>query len=116
MGVAVMIVVVPRGMVVAVPVRVAMGMGWIMDVHGQGPLYEFAGRSAAPREVWLLESMTTELSEFVDGGGIHCQHQKWVRVTGKPLCRADAGSQAEGNEQSNRQTEFLGSAWIDAYG
>ena len=74
-------------MIVGVPVRVVVVMYptrfmvvWLavsMDMHSQRLLYEFAVHSAAVQHGSLLESMTTGTRELVDGGGIHCHHQKW---------------------------------------
>lgn len=94
------------------------GVRWSLrvDRHGQGQLYEFAGLSAACNEGWLLESMATGTREFVDGSSSGCHHQKWLKKPGECIKGIGRVCKTDGDEQPNRQIEFLGCAWIDANG
>ena len=59
--------------------------------------------------------MTTPTRDFVDASSLGCHYQKWQRTSSNEQSKTGApGRSTGGDDQSYRQTEFLGSAGIHA--
>jgi hypothetical protein len=118
---AMMIMATPTGIMIVGVNRawcVAVRVGVIVYVHRS---YYCTGLSthSQPRRGDLkrvdIGKYDTTASEFVDATHIHCHHQKWPIKKGKSRHPLVARGQTGGDEQPNRQIEFLGCARFHAH-
>src|SRR5271157_96129 len=106
-------------MTVSMSVAVLMAMFLpvirLVDVH----LFystSFMSETQPLRTAVLLGSMTTPARDFVDAPGHDCHYQKWQGTSGNEQSSTGApGRSTGGDDQSYRQTEFLGRTRFHAH-